>query len=178
MVTMSSTSLQHRAPSAADWAALAGVCVAPVLGIAAKLSVPGWIAAFMFLGSPVVLGFVGWGIAMFVRAFRPRSAVRARLGAVPVKYRVAAWGWAVSVVLPFVVVLDGGDDAPWESVLTRLFGLGPEPDWYYPIQTLGIGVGVLSVMTINILMTVWLSTSRPAMPPRPAQWPAPPRQPQ
>lgn len=97
-----------------DGAALAAVWAAPVLAVAAHfVVVMGWGLLILMFASPLLVLAAAHGIWVFHSVFRAGSRVRARLGAVPRRYRHLAWGWATAVVLPALVFPEiGGECLP------------------------------------------------------------------
>lgn len=153
--------------SVADRAAMVAVVVLPPLGAFVKWLDPGWMAMMSLLWSPVIVGVWGMGLWVFLRTLGERSAVRAARGSVPSGFRVLAWAWAVAMVVPGLVVLDGGDAEPWTSALLRLFGRDESTAaWYHDVQPFVLGAAIVVAVLAPVAGWVAAWRSDPVRPGR------------
>lgn len=150
--------------SVAERAAMIAVVVAPALGGLVKWFNPGWMAMMSLLWAPLILGVWAFGMWVFLRALGERSVIRTVRGVVPALYRRLAWAWAVAMVVPSVVLLDGDDAEPWTSALLQIMGRDEaSAPWYHAFQApvLAVAVGVALVAPV----VGWFSARRDRVPP-------------
>lgn len=97
----------------ADLVALAVAITLPLVGTLLTLVGRTWLTVAFLVLLPVVGVVYGLGVLAFVKALRRRSMLRRELGAVPTRYRVHAWVWALAFLLSALSPMLGGFDLPW-----------------------------------------------------------------
>ena len=167
---------QHAAMG--DWVALTAVWIGPPLGFLVKMTMWGWMMLIFIFALPVTGALAAFGIVQFLSVFRTRSLVRARLGRVPVRYRVLAWVWAVAAFLPGFLLQEFGwenlDDSEEDvefvsSALGRL--LGSEPNQWV-VLVIAV-VSLLAFVVIPFAIMMMKSSDAPKAPREPAPgWPS------
>ena len=98
----------------ADRTALVVAIAVPLVGALLTLLGRTWLTVAFLMLMPVIGVVYGLGLLAFVRVLRRRSMLRRELGAVPTRYRVFAWVWALAFLLSALSPILGGVDLPWE----------------------------------------------------------------
>ena len=96
-----------------DLLALAAAVAVPLAGVALTLGTRTWLTVAFLMLVPAIGLVYGLGLLVFVRVLRRRSMLRQDLGAVPPRYRVYAWLWAVAFLVAALSPTLGSADLPW-----------------------------------------------------------------
>lgn len=149
---------------AAAWALI----LAPPLAVVVKLSVyPGWMMFAAFLaGIPLLIGYA----LQIVIAINGMFAARGVFTREPDAGRgiLAAWLTSAGVVLVASLIVDGGDDGTYGSLLTEMLGISSTAGGSDLSMTLVVPAALLWLGGWLWLLVEWIALRARSRPPRAA----------
>ena len=110
-----------RPVSSANTAIGVAVIVLPIIALAVKLIVPGWMVVILLYAGILLGAAYIFLVVMASTGFFGRRAAFAFVN--PLRARIAGLGHGISVVLFMFFLVDGGDNDDWSSPFITTLGL-------------------------------------------------------